>query len=211
MNTYYYLAGPDGVGKTSYLKSIENDFLKKGLKTRHIWIRSPKIFSKPLMAYCRLIGLTKYKTIEGVRYGRHDFHKSKFVSWIFPILQFIDFKIKWKIEIRKIEPEEVILLDRFSIDTLADLMVDTQRLGLHKTKIGKLYLELLPKNIKIFFLHVDEITIRSRKKDTLHDEKLEMKIKVYEILAKDLGIKIIDNNKSFVKVESEIKNFLKNE
>lgn len=211
MNYFYYIAGPDGVGKTTYLKNFEDDLVKQGKKTRHIWIRSPKIFSKPLMAYCRLVGLTKYNTIDGVSYGRHDFYKSKFVSWLFPIVQLIDFKIKWKIAKKKITSDEVILFDRFSIDTLADLMVDTHRLTLHRTKIGKSYLKIIPKNIKTVFLHVDEQTIRNRKKDTLHDEKLAMKIKVYQILSKDLGIEVIDNNRSFLEVENDLKRFLSNE
>ena len=208
MNLHYYIAGSDGVGKTSYLKDIEANLIKEGERTMHIWIRSPKIFSKPLMAYCRLVGLTKYKTIDGVTYGGHNFYKSKFVSWLFPIVQLIDFKIKWNKEKRKIGENNVVLFDRFSLDTLADLMVDTHRLDLHKTKIGKSFIKLIPKNIKIIILYVSEDNIRNRKKDTLYDEQLAMKIRVYQILSQDLGLKVIDNNRNFDIVKKEINNYL---
>lgn len=207
-NTTVYIAGPDGIGKTTYLKNIEEDLKSQGKKTKHVWIRSPKITSKPLMAYCRLTGLTKYKTIDKVSYGIHEFYKSKFVSWIFPKLQLIDFKIKWKSERKKILVDEIVLFDRFSLDTLADLMVDTHRMDLHKTSVGESFINMLPENIKLIILHVDEDVIRSRKKDTLYDETLATKIKVYQILSKDLGLKVIDNNRGFNDVKNDINIFL---
>ena len=72
LNRTIYIAGPDGVGKTMYINYIEGTIEEK--KAKHIWIRSPKIISKPLMAFCRLVGLTQYKTIDGIKYGTHNFY-----------------------------------------------------------------------------------------------------------------------------------------
>lgn len=210
-NRIIYITGSDGVGKTTFLMELEKKLLVGGNKTRHIWIRSPKIFSKPLMAYCRLIGLTKYKTIEGVKYSKHEFYKSSFVSWLFPILQILDFKIKWYFEKRKIKPNEILLFDRFNIDTLADLMVDTRRMDLHKTWVGNEFLNLTSPNSKIIVLDVDAQKIRQRKKDTLYDEHLIVKIEVYNLLSKDLKIKLVDNNKEFITVKKEVENYFINE
>jgi len=201
-----YIAGSDGSGKTTILDDVEKEFIKQSKKTRYIWIRSPKILSKPLMLYCRLAGLTKYKTIDGVKYGKHEFYRSGFVSWLFPILQLLDFKIKWYIEKKRIKPDETLLFDRFSLDTLADLMVDTKRMHLHQTSIGRYFIDLIPKNTKILIPKVNIETIRKRKKDTLYDEKLAMKIRVYEILGKNLNIKTVDNNRSY---DETIKNVFK--
>ncbi len=207
-NRVIYIAGSDGSGKTTFLKEIEEEIIEKGYKTRHIWLRSPKIVSKPLMAFCRIVGLTERKKIEGIAYSTHEFYKSTFVSWLFPKLQLLDFKIKWNIERKKINKNEVVFFDRFSLDTLADLMVDTHRLDLHKTSIGKAFINLLPENIKIVILHVDEDIIRSRKKDTVHDKTLTMRGKVYKILSKDLGLKLIDNNREFSIVKNDINKYL---
>lgn len=209
MQNVYYIAGSDGSGKTTYLREIEDEIISKGKRTKHIWIRSPKILSKPLMAYCRLVGLTKYKTINGVRYGKHEFYRSFFVSWLFPILQLLDFRIKWYFEKRKIDNDVVLLIDRFNIDTLADLMVDTKKMNLHKSWIGKQFLKLTPIDIKIIVLYVDEEIIRKRKIDTLHDEHLSYKIEVYKKLSKDLRIKSIDNNREFEMVKKDIENYFK--
>lgn len=205
-NKVYYITGPDGSGKTTYIKEIEDYYIKKDRKTKHIWIRSPKIFSKPLMAYCRLIGLTKYKIIDGVKYGKHEFYRSKFISWLFPILQLIDFKIKWAYT--RIGKQDTILFDRFALDTLADLMVDTYNFNLHKTYIGRYFIKLIPKNTEMLMLSVSEENIRSRKKDTLHDEHLQNKIQVYKILCNDLDIKLIDNNRDCNIVKKDIFNYL---
>ncbi|HOM66363.1 MAG TPA: hypothetical protein PK591_11180 [Ignavibacteriales bacterium] len=186
-----YLTGPDGSGKSTLLDAIKNEFRNRGIKTTTVWIRSPKIFSKPLMAYCRLMGYTKYFVKDGVKYGYHDFSRSKLVSFVFPILQYFDLRIT--LLFRK-KNNGVILYDRFVLDTLADLMVSTRHLNLHKTIIGRLFLSLMPSSTKVFVIMVDESIIRQRKLDTLHDPNLSVKLRVYDILAKDLGFDIINNN-----------------
>ena len=207
-NTVFYIAGSDGSGKTTILNDVEKELIGQSEKTKHVWIRSPKIISKPLMVYCRLVGLTKYKTIDGIKYGKHEFYKSSFVSWLFPMLQLIDFKIKWYFQKRKIKSNEILLFDRFSLDTLADLMVDTKRLDLHKTWIGQSFIDLIPQNTKILISIVDEKNIRNRKKDTLHDEHLANKINVYNMLSQDLKIKTIDNNRVYKEVRKDIFKYL---
>jgi len=208
-NIVFYIAGPDGSGKTTYIREIESYFLKKNQKVKHIWLRSPKIFSKPLMAFCRLIGLTKYTIIDEVKYGKHEFYRSKLISWIFPILQLIDFKLKWLLT--KKDSRAILIFDRFALDTLADLMVDTQRFNLHKNFIGKAFIKLIPEHTKMLLLSVNEENIRLRKEDTKFDEHLQNKIKVYDILSRDLGIKVIDNNRDYKLVKNEILKYLTNE
>ena len=210
-NQIYYIAGSDGSGKTTLLKDLEKKLIVNSKRTIHIWIRSPKIFSKPLMAYCRLVGLTKYKTIDGIRYGKHEFHRSLFVSWLFPILQLMDFKIKWYLKKKMIRPNDIILFDRFSVDTLADLMVDTKRMSLHKSWVGKEFIKLIPINCKTIILKVEPEVVRKRKLDTLYDEKLEDKIKIFQFLSNELNIKLIENNLEYTIVKNQVINFMLDE
>lgn len=199
-----YLTGPDGSGKTTYLEEIQRHFNEKGNQANYVWLRSPKILSKPLMAYCRLAGLTRYKNIDGIRYGGHEFYRSKFVSWLFPVLQLIDFKIKLLFKQKEINKDNIVLLDRFALDTLADLMVDTHRFDLHKTGIGRAFINTIPDKCKIIVLEATEDIIRKRKRDTLHDPHLSDKIKVYSILASDLNLTKINNNRNQSEVRLEI-------
>jgi len=209
MTGYYYITGPDGCGKTTILELLKKEYQAKSIEPLYIWLRSPKIVSKPLMLFCRIIGLTKYKNINGVRYGSHEFYRSKFISWLFPILQLVDFKIKWAFLKKKIIGQKIVLFDRFSLDTLADIMADTYRFDLHKTKLGKKFLKIIPVNTKTIVLEVDESLIRNRKEDTRFDPKLQTKIKVYNILAKDLKLKVINNNKPLINVKTELFKYLR--
>ena len=87
-------------------------------------------------------------------------------------------------------------------------MVDTERYDLHKSKIGKIFLNQLPDNTKTIVLLADENTIRQRKEDTRYDPLLYKKLKVYKILARDLDLIIIDNNLNLEVVKNNIFNQL---
>jgi len=206
-NRVFYLTGCDGSGKTTYIELVEQKLIDKGHLVKSIWLRSPKILSKPLMAYCRLAGLTQYKTINGQKYGKHQFNKSKIVSMLYPLFQLVDFKIKWFFVKQKIKPNQIIVFDRFAVDTLADIMVSTGNMNLHKSFIGRAFIKMVPKNTKMAVLNVDESVIRMRKKDTLHDEKLSDKISAFKILSNHFNIPIIDNNRNKEMVETELVNF----
>ena len=204
MASIYYLTGPDGSGKSSYLEEVADCLARKGINVSHVWLRSPKIFSKPLMAYCRLVGLTKYQTVDGIRYGGHFFQRSRIISRLYPWLQVIDFRVKLLTYSGKFKSDDIVLMDRFSLDTLADLMVDTERFNLHKIRVGRMLLDLIPDNTKIIVLSTSEKNIRIRKVDTRHDPLLEKKIKAYAVLSKDLGLEVVDNNGDFQVVKDDI-------
>ncbi len=206
MKLAYYITGPDGSGKTTYLKEIETLLKEHGQNPSYIWLRSPKILSKPLMAYCRLVGLTKYKYIDEVKYGEHQFYRSKFVSFLFPILQLIDFKIKLFTYKNQFRNNDIILYDRFALDTLADLMVDTHRFDMHKKWVGRQFINILDNEIITILLKVDEDIIKIRKLDTKHDSNTAIKNKVYSILAQDLGLLEICNNREMEIVKKDIIN-----
>lgn len=203
-----YITGPDGSGKTSYLREVEQKLIRQQIKYKHIWIRSPKITSKPLMLFCRITGLTQYKVIDGVKYGKHEFYRSRFVSWLYPLLQYIDFRIKWNLEKRKLTGSEILLFDRHAIDTLIDIMVDTGKMDLHKKRLGKAFIRLIPKNTSIIVMDTNEAIIRSRKKDTLHDEHLAQKVNTYREISESLGLKVIDNNRPYEEVKKDVFNCL---
>ena len=95
-------------------------------------------------------------------------------------------------------------MDRFALDTLADLMVDTERFDLHKTRVGMMFLNIIPDNTKLIVLSTSSDNIRKRKVDTLHDPLLDKKIKAYAVLSNDLSLETVDNNRDFQVVKNEI-------
>ena len=207
LNKSIYLIGTDGSGKTTYIKKLQK---KYNINFEYIWIRSPKIFSKPLMLICRIFGLTNYKYINNVKFGKHSFEKSKFVSLVYPYLQLLDFKIVWFFKRRFIQNNKNMIFDRFSIDTLADIMISTKKMYIHKTWVGKQFINAIPENTILLNIYVNEKNIKKRKFDTKFDELIELKIKVYKILCDYLNIPLFDNNKNITLVFNEICSYVEN-
>ncbi|PKL57845.1 MAG: hypothetical protein CVU49_00115 [Candidatus Cloacimonetes bacterium HGW-Cloacimonetes-2] len=199
-----YFCGADGSGKSTFLREIEHELHLRGYKTQYLWIRSPKILSKPLMLYCHLVGLTKYHVIDGIKFGNHAFEKSPLVRAMFPVLQLIDFKIRWALMISKVRDAEILLLDRFALDTMIDLMVSTKRFDLDNTWVGKSILKMLPQDSLILCFDAMAGNIRKRKPDTMYDTNLELKLKLYRQVCALLGIKAIINDHGFNETRDEV-------
>jgi thymidylate kinase len=204
-NRIFYICGPDGSGKTTFIEMLEEYFKIRNEKVIHIWLRSPKLFSKPLMGYCRLVKLTKYRYVNGIRVGGHEFYRSKMVSKIFPWLQLIDFKIFNFFKIKKnLKSNKIIIMDRYVLDTLVDLMIDIKNYNLLNEKIGRHFVKMLPNNIKIIILDADESTLKNRRLDIKYDSNLPVKRKLFKKLSKKLHLPIIDNSQSIEQVKNEI-------
>lgn len=66
------IIGVDGTGKTTHTKRICNKLENEHIKHKCTWLRAYYFTSSFLFAYCRLRGLTKYETQEGVIISRYD-------------------------------------------------------------------------------------------------------------------------------------------
>lgn len=205
MNKIFYICGTDGSGKTTFIELLEKYFKNQKKDIIHIWLRSPKLLSKPLMGYCRVVKLTKYRYINGIRVGGHEFYRSKLVSLIFPWLQLLDFKIFNYFKIKKnLKSNKIIIMDRYGLDTLVDLMIDTKRYNLYEETIGKYFINMLPDGTNIIILDADESILQTRRADVKYDKNISIKRKLYRTLGEKLNIPIIDNTKPINEVKNAI-------
>lgn len=192
-----FLTGVDGSGKSFIAEKLIEELKTRGMPIRHLWSRFNNIISKPLLAFCWLIGLNYYETKSGTRIGYHDFGKSKIISWCFIICQLIDI---WIVTILKIWPQTlkrmIIVCDRGAYDTLIDVMVDTKNHSLGCSKIGEAFLFLLPKHHKVFFLQRDPAMIFRSRPDVGVDRNFELRCELYRSCAQSFGWMIVDNNNS---------------
>jgi thymidylate kinase len=202
----YYIAGTDGSGKTAHLEYFVERLSEKSDRVRHVWLRSPKLITKPLLLLCRLVGLTKYKEIEGFRVGEHQFSRSRWIARIYPWLQYIDTCIFDLLKVKRpLRKGWTLVLDRYVLDTLADVMIATPRFDLHRRMPGRLLLELLPQEAKTVVLDVTADTVKMRKKEAGVHPRLLDRISVYQRLAGDLNLKLVDNNCDFEAAAQEIR------
>ena len=203
------IIGVDGTGKTTHAQKLLNEMKNEGVPCKYTWFRFNHFFSLILLAYCRLAGLTVYERTNGQDIGRHEFYRSKIISFLYPWMLFIDILPMYFIKISiPLHIGYTIVCDRYIYDTLADLMIDLNDLNIHRKIIGKFFLRLFPIDTKAIILDLDEETIRERRIDLMGDRSLERRRKVYKQIAKDFDIPIIENTGSIKEVHKNIVSLL---
>lgn len=190
-----FITGVDGSGKTFYAEKLIDELKKRGIPVRHLWSRFNNITSKPLLAFCRLIGLNYYEKRNGVLIGYHDFEKSNIISWLFIVLQLLDV---WITTLVRIWPQmltgHVLVCDRGAYDTLVDVMVDTKRVTLHHTYIGKAFLGLLPKSHRVFHISREPLKVFETRPDVAVDKNFTLRYELYGSCNNVFEWSNIDNN-----------------
>jgi hypothetical protein len=192
-----FLTGVDGSGKTHFAKSLIEVLREQGIPVVHVWSRFNNFASKPLLAFTKLIGLNYYEHKGGVKAGYHDFEKSALVSKMFFRLQLLDV---WIASIMRfwipVLRNKVVVADRGPFDTLIDVMVDTKNADLGASRIGSLFLKLIPKPYIVLFLCRDPNKVKELRPDVMHDRNFEFRIRLYDTYTQKLAFAHIDNNGS---------------
>jgi len=174
--------GVDGTGKSTQALRLVEILKSRGIRADYVYLRTPHFFSKPLMGLCRVLGVNEYvKTDDGsmVR-GFHHFHRSRILSWAVPWLQALDMHFfTWKdVSIPRMLGKTVVC-DRYVVDTLVDIIVETRRLDLAETRVGRFFMRAHPEDVRMFVLQGDEAAIRSRKSDLQYDRWFDEKNGVF--------------------------------
>lgn len=192
-----HFSGLDGSGKTTLIEMLLDDLRRTPLEARYLWMRYNHYITKPLLAYCRLIGLTKYNRIDGITVGSHHFYKSNIVSYLFIIFSLLDTKIATEVKINSQlhNTNNILICDRYIIDILVDLMIDTNKPNLYKTPLGHLFLQLIPQNTKIFYVKRPTDHILKSRPELAHDPSLNQRLLIYEKVTDYCNATILNNHK----------------
>jgi len=188
--------GIDGAGKSTVVEWLAKTLREKGLPVEVRWLRFNHFFTKPLLGFCRLVGLTRYETAQGVRVGYHNFYRSRLVSWLFIVLQYLDaLRVRWFwIAPRLRRGDRVLILDRFIYDILVDLMVDTRIKDLDQYPMGKAFLRLLPEDSVVLFVVRDREKLLDVRPESNVDRNFPIRMKLYLALSERQGLTPLQNN-----------------
>lgn len=204
---FIYFTGVDGSGKSTYVDLLIKEFGRRGLKAKRVWLRFNYLFTKPVLLYCRLVGLTRRPIRGGQRISVHDFYKSPFIGKTVQYLHFIDTCIHYffRVYILLKLTKTYILCDRFVYDIIADFMIENRDFKLPDEYIARILLRLIPENSLILYFKVDKDEILKRKPEVLEDdEDYDLKYKIYECIEDYFDFRTIDNSKAFQEVYREI-------
>lgn len=190
-----FITGIDGSGKSFFTGKLVSELKKGQIPVIHVWSRFNNITSKPLLGFCRLIGLNYYKKHNGITIGYHDFEKSKLISWLFVFFQLIDI---WLVTLFKIRPKSkgnrVLVCDRGACDTLIDIMVDTKNTDLYKSSLGKAFLKFLPVPHKVLYIVREPEKIIKNRPDVKLDKNFRMRYELYQECSNEFNWTAIQNN-----------------
>lgn len=191
-----YVMGIDGSGKSTVSEHLARRLRDMGYQVEVEWLRFNHVLSKPLLGLCRLIGLTRYEVSDGIRVGYHDFHRSRVVSWLFVLLQYLD---AWRVLQLKIKPRmkgehKILILDRYVYDILVDLMVDTRFEGLLSGRTGDAFLSLLPPDSKLLLVDraLDEV-LGARPEGRVDANFIE-RYRHYKRIERQCPVEVLRNN-----------------
>lgn len=176
------ISGIDGSGKTTIVNWLSERLQDAGYDVEVKWLRFNHVLTKPLLALCRLLGLTKYENIDGIRMGYHDFHRSRVISWLFVYLQYLDALRVYFIHVAPAlrKKNKVLILDRFIHDILIDIMIDTRIQDLDRKWAGRAFLRLIPADTLVIPVLRRREQVLDARPESRIDKNFEARFALYE-------------------------------
>jgi thymidylate kinase len=202
---FIFLTGVDGTGKTSLSRILRKHLKQNGLKIDIVWSRFNNYSSLPFLAITRLSGHNYYLKYGNTLFGFHNFENLSNLRYLFAFLQALDVNIAcYKNILRPQKKNDIIICERGPCDTLVDVISDTGLFSLMNNNIGKLFLCMIPKSSKTILISRTKDNIVNSRPELQHDNKLEMRMRLYDDLAKKFHWNIVDNNSSLETAKKQI-------
>lgn len=195
--TLISIVGVDGSGKTTLASWLVDELAAQGHRPVLVWSRFRNYLSKPLLALTRLTGHNYYRTVDGVKFGFHDFERLVGYRELFAVLQAIDVNIAAYARIqRRCAASNIVICERGPWDTLVDVAADTGLAWLPGSPLGAMYSLLMRRDARVLWVSRSRDNILRTRPELVHDHKLAPRMAVYAQLAARHRWDIIDNNGS---------------
>lgn len=205
------ISGPDGVGKTTQINFLIENYKKENIIFEYKWLRFYHLFSLFVLALARLMKLSETIQIgKNEKIGYHYFEKSHLISFLYTITLYLDTLLLtfFKVYIPLNLFQKNLACDRFIYDTLIDLMISTGNYDIYKKKIGKLFLRLMPHRNETIFLIANVNTLKARREDVKFDKNIKLKNRLYQEIAIHLNIPVINADMDRTDINRQIMRIL---
>lgn len=203
------IVGVDGSGKTTLANWLAEELAAQGRQPVLVWSRFRNYLSKPLLALTRLTGHNYYRTINGVRFGFHDFERLAGYRELFALLQAVDVNIAAYHRIHRLRSHsDVLICERGPWDTLVDVASDTGLAWLPASGLGNTYSLLMRRDARVLWVSRDRESILRTRPELVHDHKLPARMEAYGQLAALHGWDVVDNNGTLESTKQQIREAL---
>lgn len=206
------LSGNDGVGKTTQAFLLKRYLEQKGLGTVVIWGRWPALFSYAPIFIGKLLGLNKKVILNsnGAVRGVHVYQRMPPIAKSWSLLMLFDAIIFKFVRVNWLKLKyDVIILDRFLPDILADIAYETGNLDITETFVGKAYLNVANRLATNLILDAPEVIIFSRKSEVPISE-LQVKRRIYLKAATGDRSDLVTTADHLLRTQKKILHSLKN-
>lgn len=191
-----YVAGIDGSGKSAVTNHLATLLREHGRDVEILWLRFNNVLSKPLLGLCRMLGYTRYESVDGIRVGYHSFWRSRPISVAFILLQYLDAaRVRYtRILPRLLFTKKVLILDRYVYDILIDLAVDTGRPDIIESWIGRRFAALLPHGTRTLLIIRKLEDVLLVRPEGRVDGNFEARYRLFNSLADGGSLEVIANS-----------------
>ncbi len=197
------LCGLDGSGKSTQAKKLIEYLGRKKIKTKYLWLRAPNRLSLPLIILLRITGIFySQKSASGKEFGAADFRNHQTLKKLWAKALLLDFKFSRHKLLGHIRHGYVVVLDRFVVDALVDLIVVTGDDNLLQT-MTKEFTSLVPTDSKIFYLDIKPAISYTRNQEE-NTEILKKRRELYLKISKLIQMQVIEGSKSIDDIHGTI-------
>lgn len=196
--------GLDGSGKTTQASKLVTYLKKHNHDCEYIWLRTTERFTIPLIILFKILGISKsIDTESGKKIGVTNLSNHKSLQAIWKKILLFDLKVVCKSKVyNPIKRGKLLVVDRFIVDILVDLVVETKDEKVIE-ELGPQFLKLLPKNSKIIFLDIEPELAFKRSGE--YDLKLlKWRKELYHKIIKSWNISIMNSKKSIEEIHSNV-------
>jgi energy-coupling factor transporter ATP-binding protein EcfA2 len=199
------ISGPDGTGKSTIIKALRGFLELDGVEARIVWLRFHHYLAKVVNLVGRVIGKSYRVQYE---WGYDSYHNYKgLIGYLYVLAIYIDYWIfALLLKRKKINPNNINLVDRYILDIVADLIVDTNR----QNFIFFLFDSVVKKELTkfdAFILKCAQSTVELRREDVKDDAVYSQKINAYRLISDRYKVKVLDTGQNSVeKIIYEITN-----
>ena len=190
------ISGVDGSGKSMLVDALREHAEAQGQRVEVRWLRFNHFYTRPLLLLGRLLGWTRYQVVDGHRIGKHHFGRPRVLAKLFECLQFWDARRAARrfLNERSLQGVDLLILDRFSLDILADISVATDRPEFLDSSMARRIDALLPSRALQIGVQRDEAALLACRPESAVDPSFAVRLRAYAQLFQRDRVHLLKNN-----------------
>lgn len=184
------LSGPDGSGKSTLSNALFIKLESYGFNVSQKWLRFNHYTAKFVNLIGRISKKSYYEEYEWGSLGYHNYNGAIGYFYIFSVYldhTFFTYFLKKRI----FKKQNIYIIDRFIIDIMADLIVDTSKSEIIFFLFGPFLKKELNES-NAFILTCDKDIVIKRRPDVIDDKSYLKKISAYKQIALRFDIGVLD-------------------